>query len=192
MTTQLDRIRYVTEHYADLQGLRLLPLSLPFFVAAWWDVVPSMKPTAIAPMTVELALIALALALSFPIRRYYEQRFGTVPALPWRSGVLPLFGCALLCVLAEAIREFLSWTFPVPLLVVSVLLIRLGLQAGHLRGHYLWIAAACVAFVGLGRLAVPLNIRAMELDLLIAIGLLAAALGDHRALQRALRGTYAR
>jgi hypothetical protein len=192
MTSQLDRIRYVTEHYADLQGLRLLPLSVPFFVAAWWDFVPSTKPTAMTPMSVELALIALALAVSFPIRRYYEHRFGTVPALPWRSGVLPLLGCVLLCVIAEAIREFRSWTFPLPLLVVSVLLIRLGLQAGHLRAHYLWIAVACVVFVGLGRVTVPLNVRATELDLLIAVGLLAAALGDHRVLQRALTGTYAR
>lgn len=192
MTSQLDRIRYITEHYAQLQGLRLAPLSVPFFLAAWWDLLPSTRPTTVSPAAMELTLVALAIAASFPIRAYYERRFGTVPALSWRREVLPLLGCALLFVVAEAIRESLSWTLPVPLIVITVLLIRLGLEAGHLRVHYLWIAVACLAFVALGRLSVPRNIRAMELNLLIALGLLAAAIGDHRVLRRALTGTYAR
>ena len=192
MTSQLDRLRYITAHYAQLQGLRLAPLSVPFFLAAWWDLLPSTQPTTVSRAAVELALVALGIAASFPIRACYERRCGAVPALPWRSGVLPWLGGALSCVMAEAVRERVSWTLPLPLVVIIVLLIRLGLQAGHLRVHYLWIAAACLVFVGLGRVHVPPNIRAMELDLLIALGLLGAAIGDHRVLRRALTGRYAR
>ena len=190
--TQVDRIRYITEHYADLQGLRLLPLTMPFFVAAWWDLVPATTPTVVSPTAVELALLALGIGASFPIRTYYEHRFGTVPPLRWRSGVLPLLGGVALLVVAEIIREVLSFSVPLPLVIVIVLLLRLGLQAGQLRAHYLWIAGACVVFVALGRLSVPLHVRALEFDLLIALGVSTAAIGDHRVLYRALTGTYAR
>jgi hypothetical protein len=192
MSPQLDRIRYITEHYEQLQGLRLLPLSLPFVVAAWWNVVPWTKPTVVSARTVELALAALAIAASFPIRAYYRRRFGRVPALPWRSGVLPLVGYAALLVLAEAIREVAHWPVPLPVVVVAILLVRLGLEAGGLRQHYVWIACACLVFMGLGQWRVPADIRALELNLLVAGGLVTAAVGDDRILRRALTGAYAR
>ena len=106
-------------------------------------------------------------------------------------GVGVTTGVALL-VVAEIIREVLSFSVPLPLVIVIVLLLRLGLQAGQLRAHYLWIAGACVVFVALGRLSVPLHVRALEFDLLMALGVSTAAIGDHRVLHRALTGTYAR
>jgi len=191
MTAQQDRIRYITEHYEQLQGLRVLPLSVPFALAAWWNLLPSMKPTVVSVQTVELALVAVALAASFPIRAYYRRRFGRVPALPWRSGVFPLVGYAALLILAEAIREVAGWQLPVPLVVMAILLVRLGLQAGGLRQHYVWIACACFVFMALGQWSVRPNVRAMELNLLVAGGLVTAAIGDDRVLRRALTGGYA-
>jgi hypothetical protein len=191
MTAQQDRIRYITEHYEQLQGLRVLPLSVPFVVAAWWNLLPSTKPTAISARTVELILAAVAVVASFPIRAYYRRRFGRVPALPWRSGVLPLVGYAALLILAEVIREVAAWQLPVPLVVLAILLVRLGLQAGGLRQHYVWIACGCFVFMALGQWRVPPNVRAMELDLLMAGGLVTAAIGDDRVLRRALTGWYA-
>jgi len=191
MTAQQDRIRYITEHYEQLQGLRLMPLSVPFVVAAWWNLLPSTKPTVLSARTVELMLMAIAVAASFPIRSYYRRRFGRVPALPWRSGVLPFVGIAALLVLAEAIREVAEWQWPVPLVVMAILLVRLGLQAGALRQHYVWIACACFAFMALGQWSVRPNVRAMELNLLVAGGLVTAAIGDDRVLRRALTGGYA-
>ena len=191
MTTQLDRIRYVAEHYEQLLGLRLLPLSVPFVLAAWWDLVPSTKPTAISERAAELILVAIAIALSFPIRAYYHQRFGRVPALPWRSGVAPLVGQCLLLIGAEILRERAQWQFPVPLVVLGILLVRLGRQAGHLRRHYLWLAGVCVVAMLLTPVHLPPTVRACEFDLLMAGGLMTAAIGDHRVLRRALTGAYA-
>ncbi len=191
MTAQLDRIRYITEHYEQLQGLRLLPLSVPFVVAAWWNLLPSTKPTAVSSRTVELILLAVAVAASFPIRAYYRREFGLVPALPWRSGVLPLVGYLALLVLAEVIREVAAWPLPLPLIVMAILLVRLGLQAGGLRQHYVWIACGCFVFMALGQWSAPPNVRAMELDLLMAGGVVTAAIGDDRVLRRALTGGYA-
>src|SRR5579871_99317 len=165
MPTQLDRIRYITEHYAQLQGLRLLPLSVPFLVAACWDLFPMIRPEAVPPRVVELILVAFALAVSFPIRVYYERQFGTVPTLPWRSGVLPLLGYGALLAVAEITRERLFWSFPIPVMVLAVLLARLGLRASGLRSHYLWMALACMAFLALGRWHVSTQIRATAFDL---------------------------
>jgi hypothetical protein len=191
MTTQLDRIRYIAEHYEQLLGLRLLPLSVPFVLAAWWDLVPSTKPTAISERGAELTLVAIAIAVSFPIRAYYHQRFGRVPALPWRSGVAPLVGQCILLIGAEILREQARWQFPVPLLVLAILLARLGLQAGHLRRHYVWLAGVCVVVMMLTPVHLPPDVRACAFDLLMAGGLMTAAIGDDRVLRRALTGTYA-
>ena len=192
MPTQLDRIRYITEHYAQLQGFRLLPLSIPFVVAVWWDLFPAVSPVVVPPRLVEAALVALGVVASVPIRSYYERQFGTVPALPWRNGVLPLLAYSGLLVFAEVVRERLSWSFPLPMFVLALCLARLGLRAGRLRSHYLWVAAACLAFLALGRWHVPPRIRATEFDLLVVGGVVTAAIGDDRVLRRALTGTYAR
>ena len=192
MVSQLDRIRYITEHYDQLHGLRLLPLSVPFLLAAWWDVMPSTKPSAVAAHAAEFTLVVLAIAVSFPIRTYYRHRFGRVPALPWRSGVVPLVGHCALLVGAEVAREWAGWQFPLPLLVLAVLLARLGLQVGQLRRHYLWLAGVCLVAMAVSPFHLPPTVRALEFDLLIAGGLMTAAIGDHHVLRQALTGTYTR
>jgi hypothetical protein len=192
MATQLDRIRYITEHYEQLHGLRLLPLSVPFLLGAWWELVPSTTPTAVSARAAELTLLVVAIAVSFPIRAYYHHRFGRVPALPWRSGLVPLLGQCALLVSAEVIREWAGWQFPVPLLVLAILLARIGLQVGHLRRHYLWLAGACIGAMILTPFHLSSNVRALEFDLLIAGGLITAAIGDDRVLRQGLTGTYTR
>lgn len=192
MVSQLDRIRYITEHYDQLHGLRLLPLSVPFLLAAWWDVVPSTRPTAVSVRMAEFTLMVLAIAVSFPIRAYYRHRFGRVPALPWRTGVIPLLGQCAFLVGAEVVRESAGWQFPVPLLVLAVLLARLGLQVGQLRRHYLWLAGVCLVAMVLSPFHLAPTVRALECDLLIAGGLMTAAIGDHHVLRQALTGTYTR
>ena len=74
---------------------------------------PSTKPTAVSARTAELTLLVIAIAVSFPIRAYYQHRFGRVPALPWRSGVVPLIGQCVLLAGAEVVREWAGWQFPV-------------------------------------------------------------------------------
>src|SRR5688572_7265615 len=81
----LQRLRYVTERYEHLQGLRLVPMGIPFLFSALWrdgelTWVPGIDGSG-ARMWF-LALVALAVGLSFIAKTYYQRRFGIVrPAI---------------------------------------------------------------------------------------------------------------
>src|SRR5262252_11002283 len=81
----LHRIHYVTGHYAHLQGLRLLPLSAPFLLAAVERIAGPFVPSGVWAL-----LLATCLAASFRIGRYYARRFGQATAPRWRTGLFTL------------------------------------------------------------------------------------------------------
>jgi hypothetical protein len=87
----------------------------------------------------------------------------------------------------EWLQETLSPPVSLPVIFVAVVLARLGLVAGRVRAHYLWIAAAAALFGVLPRAAVSADIRAVAGNLLIGCGLVVAAIGDDRMLRRTLR-----
>lgn len=178
----LDRIHYVTGHYAQLQGLRLLPLSVPFLLAA----TERMVGVPFVPAAV-WTLVALAAILApFAIGRYYARRFGQAPALRWRSGMLTLIGSCAGFLWFEWLQETLSPPVSLPLLFVAVMLARLGLVAGRLRVHYLWIAAAVAAFAVLPHAGMAGGVRPIIGNLLIGGSLAIAAIGDDRVLRQAM------
>jgi hypothetical protein len=83
MTRELDRIRFVTRHFNDLQGLRywvplgLITLSLggaTYFQRG-------------AFVLLRLGLFAAAVLLSFGASRYYRHAFGEVEPLPLEPGL---------------------------------------------------------------------------------------------------------
>ncbi len=180
----LRRIHYVAEHYRQLQGLRLLPLSVPFLLSGAGRV---MRVTAGPglPRGGWAALTAVALASSVPIGRYYARRFGEANTFPWRTG-LTLIGSLLALLTLEWTREAWHLSVSLPILFVAIVLARLGLAADRLRVHYLWIAAACAAYASLPPLGVALELRAAALDLLVGGGLAVAAIGDDRVLRRTM------
>jgi hypothetical protein len=178
----LHRIHYVTGHYAHLQGLRLLPLSAPFLVAA----IERMVGGPFLPAGIWAVIALTALIAPYRIGRYYARRFGEAPAPLWRTGMLTLVGTCAGVLWFEWLQETLSPPVSLPLLFVAVALARLGLVAGRLRAHYLWIAAAVAIFAVLPRASVPADVRAVTGELLIGGGLAVAAIGDDRVLRRAL------
>jgi hypothetical protein len=177
----LNRIHYVAEHYLQLQGLRLLPLSAPFLLAA----IERMAGVPFVPAGLWTVLGLTALAAPFPIGRYYARRFGQAPPLRWRSGILTLLGACAGFLWFEWLQETLSPPVSLPVLFVAVVLARLGLVSGRLRVHYLWIAAAVAVFALLPRGGVSADTRAVTANLLIGGGLVVAAIGDDRVLRRA-------
>ena len=86
----------------------------------------------------------------------------------------------------EWLQELRPFPVPLPILFVAVVMARIGMAAGWLRSHYLFIAAACAMFGLLPVLGVPLDTRAAALDGLIGGGLAVAAIGDDRVLRRVM------
>jgi len=178
----LPRIHYVTEHYAQLQGLRLLPLSVLFLLAA----IERLAGARLLPAGVWAILVAAAVVAPFRIGGYYARRFGQVQPPRWRTGAFTLIASVAAFLWFEWLQETLLPPVSLPVIFVAVVLARLGLVAGRLRGHYLWIAAAAALFAVLPRAAVSADIRAVAGNLLIACGLVVAAIGDDRVLRQAM------
>lgn len=181
----LRRIHYVAAHYRQLQGLRLLPLSLPFLLSSLWRIAGA-SPGALLPPAGWVLLILAAVAASFPIGRYYTRQFGHAEAPRWRTGAATLVGMAAVLLALAWLQERRPFPVSLPLLFLAIVLARLGLAAGRVRIHYLWIALACVVFALLPLLGAPAGVRTLLFDLLVGVGLIVAAVGDDRVLRRAM------
>src|SRR5215831_15734853 len=83
---EMRRMHYVVDHYAQLQGLRLVPLGTVVLLHPL--VAQLARLLQLRSRYVFVLLAALAVAASFPIRGYYVRRFGEAPTRPAR--VLPL------------------------------------------------------------------------------------------------------
>src|SRR5688572_739259 len=119
----LARIHYVAEQYDHLQGLRLVPLALPFLASAAWRAGwLGGWPTGSVPMEAAYWFfggLALAIALSFTVRTYYRRRFGMTRPLPWRSGFITLttlFACFVWLVSLQSTYE---WPVSVPAIFIA-------------------------------------------------------------------------
>jgi hypothetical protein len=181
-------IRYVTVHYPQLQGLRLVPLGVPFLLSAawrtgwlqWWPAVRGRGATLWF-----VSLLVGAVALSFPIRRWYEWRFGTVATRGAESS-LPLLTCVLLLVAAAAYQLRGGFAFSLPVLVTGIILTAIGVSRWNIRPHYVIVGVACGLYAFSRPLGVPISIEAVLFDLLVGSGLIVAGIGDHLALTRIL------
>jgi len=178
----LRRLHYVTEHYGQLQGLRLLPLSVPFLLSA----ISRGAPRPLLTGTAFAVLLATAIAASFPIGTYYVRRFGRAQQNRWKTGVATLVVAVAVFLWLEWLQETRPLPVSLPVVFVALLLARVGWAAGRLRSHYLWIAGACAVFAALPLLHVSMYARTVAFDLLIGGGLAVAALGDHCVLLRAM------
>jgi hypothetical protein len=181
------RVLYVTEHYAHLQGLRLVPLGVCFLGSGAWRAglmgwVPGIAGRGARAWFV--ASLAIALGLSPAIGAHY-RRHGVVRPRVTTTGAVTLTTCFVSFVLVGRLPPN-AWQVSMPVLLVAFILAYLGVVAGGLRRHYLVIALACVLFAFAPLMRVPLAARNVALDLLIGMGLIGAGVGDHVALQRVL------
>ena len=185
----IQTVRYVTTHYPRLQGLRLVPLGVPFLLSAawragwlaWWPGARGRGATLWF-----LALLACAVVVSFPIRAWYERQFGAVRARRRDSGVLPLLAFVGLVGLAAWAQLRVTPPLLLPLLTVGVILVLIGLRDREIRPHYIGVGVACGLSACAPALGVPLPARAILFDLLVGLGVMVAGLGDHRALASVL------
>src|SRR2546426_8784852 len=83
-------LRYVTQHYLQLQGLRLLPVGAVFLMSAMWRAVgPHSTDGAISARLWFYGGLVAAVMGSFVIRAWYRKRFGFV-SQPIYGGAPPL------------------------------------------------------------------------------------------------------
>ena len=181
-------IRYVAEHYVHLQGLRLVPVGVPFVASAawragwlgWW---PATQGRGAACWF--WGLLAAGVGISFMVRRWYEREFGVAATGLVQNGAafLGLFagglGVTIWC------QTTSDPPVSLPLLFVAAVLATLARQGLYLRPHYALIALGSTIVAMLRPLGVPVGVRGIALDALIGGGLIVAGIADHHVLRRA-------
>jgi hypothetical protein len=184
----LRRLRYVTERYEQLQGLRLLPLGIPFLLsAAWRDGQLTWAPGTygVGPRIWFVSLITAALGLSLMARNYYRRRFGNVQSAATIKTPLAAFVFTVMFVLAASLQTDAS-SVSIPAVIIALGLGYVGLVGGLARPHYLAMAGLVALFATLGPLGVPLHTRDVLCDQLVGIGFIAIGVGDHLLLRDTL------
>jgi hypothetical protein len=185
---RLQRLRYVTERYEQLQGLRLVPLGIPFlFSAAWRGGQLAWAPgtSGVGAHIWFVSLITAAIGLSLMARSYYRRRFGNVQSAATIKTPLAAFVFAAMFVLAVSVPTDSS-SIAVPAVILSFGLGYVGLVGGVARPHYLAIAGFVALFATLGPLGVPLHTRDVLCDQLLGIGFIVVGVGDHLLLRDTL------
>lgn len=173
-----------------LQGLRLVPVGVPFVASAawrlgwlaWW---PATEGRGASWWF--WGLLTGAVAVSFGVRRWYESRFGRVVPGMADSGVASLAVFAVGLLITVGCQLVFDLPVSLPLLFVAAVLATIGCQGPYLRPHYVIIASASAAVAVLRPLGVSVHACSIALDALIGGGLIAAGVADHRLLQQAYR-----
>jgi hypothetical protein len=177
------RLQYLTDHSAYLQGLRIVPLGVPFLASAawragwltWW------------PWTAGRGAerwfwtnVATAIVLSYVIRAWYRRRWGARQPPRRGSGAATLTTSAI-GVVALAMFQPATIRVSIPLVFVGLQLLMLSVVGHGVRTHYRVIAGVCVVVACLPLVGVSRHLRAIALDLLMGGGVIGAGWGDHRA-----------
>ncbi len=191
----LRRIRYVTEHYQDLQGLTMLPLSLYFL--AWaaydlgWIVLPAWLPRG---WQLLVASYVVVVALMWLIGKLYERAFGWIaPDAPrgykpsksefWGILCLYMAGMWLATLRPEVSRLGLILAY------FATLQGWLRRRSGYWLALVVLIAATSVAPLlddVIGPIYPTVTAREVAIKLVTAIGLMVVGTLDHLALVRTL------
>ena len=185
---QLERVRFVTERYGHLQGLRLIPIAVPFLAAAAWrgGYLPWLSGLSDARAARWFfAAFAAALAISWSMGICYRRRFGWVQPRHRPTSILLFLGFLAALLASWRAQTTFEWSIPAPMIVIGAAIALVGLMGGHVRAAYLGVAAACLLFASLGAIGVPFHTRDVLFDCLVGFGLMAVGIADHLL----LRGT---
>ena len=181
--TEDSKIRFVTANYAQLQGLRLVPLGAFLVLFAAMDLLGFMDAAGVPPAERTRFLtrmgfaywIALLLALAAPL--YYRHRYGSVEGLD--RGQRNRW-------ITAAVIGFLVLPISLKLVLVSVSLFVTAWREEWIRPYYpavavAWLVAACLPALGGTPPPAKLTLFALGGLTLIVIGV-----GDHLFLRSSL------
>lgn len=184
-----ERVRYVTSRYPQLQGARLIPLSLVFLASAWWRAGGIHLPGDDLPYGAEawfFAALGSAIVASYLIRRRYARSLGSVGQHATRSAAIPILGTCALVAFAVWLQGELQWRLSLPAISVAAVLLATGLAHRRFRVHYVAAGAVLLAYSALGLFGVGPLVLDASFDAVIGIVLLIAGVGDHLLLTRTL------
>jgi hypothetical protein len=186
-----QKIRFVTANYAQLQGLRLIPIGL-FLMLTAFDVLgvfdrqgqsAADRAQALTRMGL-LAWLAIGAALAAPL--YYRYRYGAVEGFDRRRRdrwiTAAVFGFFVL----SRVDRNLDWPVSLSLMLVSVSLFVTALNEHWVRPYYpvlaaMWLLAACWPMLGGSPPGARLALCGLGGLTLVVIGI-----GDHLLLSRTL------
>jgi hypothetical protein len=182
MIDQLKRVRFVTERYPHLQGLRLLPIAIPFLGSAAWRGgylrwLPGAAEHGATYWFFGTFVAALAAALVLGL--YYRRRFGSVQLRRSLGSSLLFFAFVTALFVSLSMQAQSEWPISMPLIVTGLALAYVGVVGGRVRPAYIVVGAASVLFAVLGAFGVPFHTRDVLLDGLIGSGLIAIGISDH-------------
>ena len=148
----LQRLRDFTERYPHLQGLRLVPLGIPFLLSAVWPEAQLHRvpdSPGFDPEWRFMTLLAIAVLFSFEIGRDYRERFGSVE--PMRNFKIRLWVFLIGAYLFGALwMQNHADEFSFPAVVIGIALAYVGSRRGEIRLHYDVCAVLALAFSALG------------------------------------------
>ena len=184
------RLQYVARFYPHLQGLRLIPMGVLFWVMAAWSAgffrrVPGIS-RGHGPENWFAMLFGLALATAMLFGIYYRRRFGVVRAAHRVRGPLTLLGFVLAFSLAVWFQDALHTTVSLPLIVIAIAVWYGGVLGGLLRQHYLVVSVGLLVVAMLGTFGVSVYMREVVCDAVAGLGLMVVGVGDHLLILRTL------
>jgi hypothetical protein len=180
-----DRLQYVAQRHAQLQGLRLLPLSVLFLIkgaydAGWFPLPGDDRPHVAGRWF--FAALFVAIAASYAIRAWYVRRFDALTQRVRDSQFWPLAVGFVCFVLAGEIQSRARLPFSLPSVTVGLLLASVGIPHYRFRRHYLAAAAVCIAVAFVPLLGIPARLLRVLFDVAAATVLAIVGVGDHRLL----------
>jgi hypothetical protein len=184
-----DRIRFITAHYDQLQGLRLIPLGLYLLALAasalgWLSWLPGDPARASAQWLAGIFCVALAAATA--TTAWYRRRYGArAPLSRWRRNAWLVLAVGVFLVAAHFDQYANAPIALAPFSVAAALVLTVRAD-GWVRAHFLIAAVPwfLVAWI------LPLHhdgpSRLVSYALAGGVALIVCGLGDHRLLSRTL------
>lgn len=185
-------IRFVTANYAQLQGLRLVPLGLFLLLWTSLDALGVLDPRGVTPsaraqMLTRFGLVfwmALGLALAAPL--YYRYRYGTVDGHDRTTRNRWITLAVIGFFVFRGLDNSLDWPVSLSLMLVSVSLFVTAASDDWVRPYYsvlatMWLIAACAPLLGMAPPDPKITTMGLGGLSLVVIGI-----GDHRLLTHTL------
>jgi hypothetical protein len=192
---EVDRIRFVTRRFGELQGLRLILVMILAGAAFWAQ--PHVGPLrysgpgwAVAGFVASVLPFAIVLLARPILDRYYRNRFGSVAGGEQRRlEMLPPLVVLVVGIALDA-RNMGSGAPSATLIAAALIALHIIIRDWPYRGYYLIAAIGCAVAAPLPALVPAMHVDAAS-DLRIPYTVLFAlyavpALLDHRLLTKVL------